>query len=650
MKRLSFIIILFISFGIAGFVRNTGNVTTKRQMEYLDRGIVAVRTSPEEVFISWRLLGTDPVEMAFNLYRGKQKLNKEPLTGSTNYIDKTAKDELYSIKVVVNGKELKDVTTCTVWKQNYLKILLNRPASGRVSGEVQITARAPRNRPVDSTNRANRPQINRPAVAPPADRRQYTYAPGDASVGDLDGDGQYEIVLKWDPSNARDNAQDGFTGNVILDAYKLDGRQLWRINLGKNIRAGAHYTQFMVYDLDGDGKAEMACKTADGTIDGKGNVIGDSTKNYINDRGKIVTGPEFLTVFNGMTGEAMKTVDYVPGRGDQCAWGNNECNGNRVDRFLACIAYLDGVHPSLVMCRGYYGRLTICAWDWQKGELKQRWFFDSDKGHPEYMGQGNHNLSAGDIDNDGKDEIVYGSSAYDDNGEPVYTTGMGHGDAMHLSDLDPDLPGLEVWAVKETGGRGGVLHSAATGKILVSIPGPGDTGRGLAADIYPDHKGFEMWSSTSNGIYDVKGVKITEAKPSMNFRIYWDGDLQDELLDKSFIDDWDFINHKPVRLLDASVQGGSSINGTKATPVISADILGDWREEVIFRGGDNASLLLYTTTIPTEYKLFTLMHDPVYRLGIAWQNVVYNQPPHLGFYIGDGLKNVPVPNIEMVKR
>ena len=175
----------------------------------------------------------------------------------------------------------------------------------------------------------NQPSNNQPD-RPPQDRRQYTYAPGDASVGDLDGDGQYEIVLKWDPSNARDNAQDGYTGNVILDAYKLNGKQLWRIDLGRNIRAGAHYTQFMVYDLDGDGKAEVACKTADGTIDGKGKVIGDANANYINDKGKIVTGPEFLTVFNGETGEAMKTVDYIPGRGDQCAWGNNECNGNRV--------------------------------------------------------------------------------------------------------------------------------------------------------------------------------------------------------------------------------------------------------------------------------------------------------------------------------
>jgi rhamnogalacturonan endolyase len=618
--------------------------TPKRQMEALDRGIVAVRTNPEEVFISWRLFGTDPAKTGFNLYRGTKKLNKKPLTVATNYTDKIQSNEVYTVKSVINGKEQSDAASCEVWNQNYLKIPLNRPAGGTMEKEVVSTRQNQLNRPA-----GNPPSGNEPANRPPQDRRQFTYAPGDASVADLDGDGQYEIVLKWDPSNARDNAQDGYTASVIIDAYELTGKQLWRINLGRNIRAGAHYTQFLVYDLDGDGKAEVACKTADGTIDSKGKVIGDAKADFVNEKGKIVTGPEFLTVFNGETGVAMKTVDYIPGRGDQCAWGNNECNGNRVDRFLGCIAYLDGVHPSLVMCRGYYGRLTICAWDWQKGELTQRWFFDSDKGSPEYMGQGNHNLSAGDIDSDGKDEIVYGSSAYDHDGKGMYVTGMGHGDAMHLSDLDPDIPGLEVWAVKETRGLGAVLHSAATGKTLFAVPGEGDTGRGNAADIYPGNRGFEMWSSTSKGIYNVKGQKITDAVPSVNFRIYWDGDLQDELLDKSFIDDWDYINHKPVRLLDASQAGGSSINGTKATPVISADILGDWREELILRGSDNASLLLFTTTIPTDYRLYTLMHDPTYRLAIAWQNVVYNQPPHLGFYIGDGLQNIPVPNIRLVK-
>ena len=344
MKLILILFLLITLFRNSAFPQKDLANIPVRQMEALDRGIVAVRKSPEEVFISWRLFGTDPAKTGFNLYRGPKKLNKKPLILTTNFTDNIPSDEVYTVKAVLNGKEQPDAVSCEVWKQNYLKIPLNRPAGGT-----------------------------------------YTYAPGDASVADLDGDGQYEIVLKWDPSNARDNAQDGYTANVIIDAYELNGKQLWRIDLGKNIRAGAHYTQLMVYDLDGDGKAEMACKTADGTIDGKGKVIGDANANYVNERGKIVTGPEFLTVFNGLTGEAMKTVDYIPGRGNQCAWGNNECNGNRVDRFLACIAYLDGVHPSLIMCRGYYGRLTICAWDWQKGALTQRWFFDSDQGHPEYQ-------------------------------------------------------------------------------------------------------------------------------------------------------------------------------------------------------------------------------------------------------------------------
>ncbi|HRT88798.1 MAG TPA: rhamnogalacturonan lyase [Bacteroidales bacterium] len=627
--------ILSVLLYVAGAINLNAQKPISRQPESLDRGIVAVRTDPNSVFISWRLLATDPEGIGFNLYRGERKLNKKPLTETTCYTDSVTSDEIYKVKSVIKGREQGESSSCMVWKDGFLRIPLNRPPGGEMEREYI---------PPDRRQGQTQPRANANNSTPPVrmsqtqNRRQYSYSPGDAGAGDLDGDGQYEIVLKWDPSNARDNAQDGFTGNVILDAYEVDGRQLWRINLGTNIRAGAHYTQFLVFDFDGDGKAEVVCKTADGTVDGKGKIIGNRDADNVNERGRILTGPEYLTVFNGLTGEAMQTVDYVPGRGNVCGWGANECNGNRVDRFLACVAYLDGKQPSLVMCRGYYGRTTLAAWDWRNGKLTMRWLFDSDKGFPEFMGQGNHNLSVADVDDDGRDEIIYGSCAFDDDGTPIYTTRMGHGDAMHLSDLDPDIPGLEVWAVKETGGWGSVMHSAADGKILLRIPDSTDVGRGLAADIYPNHRGYELWSSRTGGIYNVKGEKITSSLPPVNFRIYWDGDLQDELLDRSYIDDWDYINHKPVRLLDASKYGGVSINGTKATPVLSADLLGDWREEVIFRSTDNNSLLLFTTGIPTQYRMPTLMHDPVYRLGVAWQNVVYNQPPHTGFFMGDVIK------------
>lgn len=627
--------ILSVLLYVAGAINLNAQKPISRQPESLDRGIVAVRTDPNSVFISWRLLATDPEGIGFNLYRGERKLNKKPLSETACYTDSVTSDEIYKVKSVIKGREQGESSSCMVWKDGFLRIPLNRPPGGEMEREYI----PPDRRQGQTQPRANANNSTLPVrMSQTQNRRQYSYSPGDAGAGDLDGDGQYEIVLKWDPSNARDNAQDGFTGNVILDAYEVDGRQLWRINLGTNIRAGAHYTQFLVFDFDGDGKAEVVCKTADGTVDGKGKIIGNRDADYVNERGRILTGPEYLTVFNGLTGEAMQTVDYVPGRGNVCGWGANECNGNRVDRFLACVAYLDGKQPSLVMCRGYYGRTTLAAWDWRNGKLTMRWLFDSDKGFPEFMGQGNHNLSVADVDDDGRDEIIYGSCAFDDDGTPIYTTRMGHGDAMHLSDLDPDIPGLEVWAVKETGGWGSVMHSAADGKILLRIPDSSDVGRGLAADIYPNHRGYELWSSRTGGIYNVKGEKITSSVPPVNFRIYWDGDLHDELLDRSYIDDWDFINHKPVRLLDASKYGGVSINGTKATPVLSADILGDWREEVIFRSTDNNSLLLFTTGIPTQYRMPTLMHDPVYRLGVAWQNVVYNQPPHTGFFMGDVIK------------
>ena len=592
----------------------------QRQMEYLNRGAVAVPNTEGDVLVSWRLLGNDPDNIAFNMYRGKTKLNDKPLTASTNFLDKNpAQGTIYTIKSILKGKEQKDDAKALSLSQNYLDIPLQVPADGTTP-----------------------------------DGKPFNYTANDASVGDLDGDGQYEIILKWEPSNAKDNSQDGYTGNVFLDAYQLDGKQLWRIDLGKNIRAGAHDTQFTVYDLDSDGKAELACKTADGTVDGKGKVIGDASKDYRTPAGRILEGAEFFTIFDGLTGAALATTDYLPSRSPIESWGtarSNDRNGNRADRFLACVAYLDGQQPSVVMCRGYYARSVAAAWDWRKGKLTSRWVFDTKNGFPTFEGQGNHNLTPADVDGDGKDEIVFGSMVIDDDGKGLYSTGFGHGDAIHVSDLDPTHEGLEVFGIHENKDHnpdrpGMALYDAKTGATLWRGAKGKDVGRGVAADIDPAHLGAEMWGGMmvdgKSRLLNSKGEDIGEAPRSVNFLAWWDGDLSRELLDGNHID-----KYKGGRLLTA--EGCMSNNGTKSTPALSADIWGDWREEVILRTTDNKSLRIYSTTIPTEHRLVTLMHDSQYRLSIAWQNVAYNQPPHTSYYLGEGMKTAPKVEIKVMQ-
>ncbi|MDP4177304.1 MAG: cellulose binding domain-containing protein [Bacillota bacterium] len=582
----------------------TTNPTT-RQMEKLDRGVTAVKVD-KGVFVSWRILGTEFNGVNFNLYRDNVKVNTSPITTS-NFIDSSGTaSSTYTVSAIVNNVEQTKSTPVKVLANNYLSVALQKPQGGTTPDKVS-----------------------------------YTYSANDMSVGDVDGDGQYELIVKWDPSNSKDNSQKGYTGNVYLDAYKLNGTKLWRIDLGKNIRAGAHYTQFMVYDLDGDGKAEVACKTADGTVDGTGKVIGNASADYRNSSGYILSGPEYFTIFEGKTGKALSTTNYDPPRGTVSSWGDSY--GNRVDRFLACIAYLDGVHPSIVMCRGYYTRTVLAAYNWRNGTLTKLWRFDSnDFGNSSYAGEGNHNLSVGDVDNDGKDEIIYGACAIDDNGKGMYTTGLGHGDAMHLGDLDPDHPGLEVFDIHEDK-PSTELHDAQTGKILWKVPASSDVGRGLCADIDPTHKGEEMWSMAQYSLFDAKGNVIANNRPSVNFAIWWDGDLSRELLDGNSISKWDYKTSRANTILTASEC--SSNNTTKATPCLQADIFGDWREEVIWKTTDSSALHIYTTTDLTTTRLYTLMHDPVYRLGIAWQNVAYNQPPHTGFYLGTDTTSIPTPNI-----
>lgn len=503
------------------------------------------------------------------------------------------------------------------------------------------------------------------------------YTPGDASVGDLDGDGRYEIVLTQEQS-PRDNSQPGFTGNTLLQAYTLDGILLWTIQLGRNIREGAHYTQLIVFDLDGDGRAEITCKTADGTIDGTGNIIGDAHADWREPEsagrhraGHIKHGPEYLTIFDGRTGAALATTQYLPQRAPgtdnptdeqlRAVWG--DANANRSDRYLAGVAYLDGRLPSVIMCRGYYTRTVLAAWDWRDGQLTSRWVFDSDAS-PEnqpYAGQGNHSLSIADVDDDGRDEIIYGAMVVDDDGTGLYSTGWGHGDALHVGDLVPDNQGLEVFDIQERFDLQGMsMRDARTGRPLFLIPsvkadetgsdkgeGPG---RGNSFNIDPRFPGAESWAAGAqmDGIRDAYGHLILAQRPRSfpcNFGILWDGDLLHELLDQNRITKWNWLNETLEPLLIA--HSCTSNNGTKATPALSCDLWGDWREEVIWRTRDNRELRIYTSTIPTKHRLFTLMHDPQYRLSIAWQNVAYNQPPHPSFYLDEATPLPAPPDIAL---
>ena len=624
----------------------------QRQMENLGRGMIAVNQGDSKVFVSWRMLGTDPDSIAFNLYRatngGKAvKLNHQPIADVTSFVDEKAdltKSNSYFVRPVLNRREQEASKAFTL------------PANAPARQYLSIPLQTPQG-----------------------------YAPNDASAGDLDGDGEYEIVIHM-AGRGRDNSQPGMTDPPILQAYKLDGTLLWTINLGKNIREGAHYTQFMVYDLDGDGRAEVACKTADGTVDGKGKVIGDANADYRMPEGSVVkvrnrsgqeeqrsmtgyilSGPEYLTIFDGLTGAALATTNYIPPRHPTklnptteelaAVWGDGV--GNRADRFLACIAYLDGKRPSLVMTRGYYTRAVLAAWNWRDGKLTNVWTFDSDDGTPgnqAYRGQGNHNLTVTDVDGDGKDEIIFGACVIDDNGKGLYSTGLGHGDALHVTDLDPARPGLEVFDIQERfDDAGASFRDARTGEIIwkkASVQAGPDgegPGRGLALDIDPRHKGYESWvrGAGIRGLFNAKGEKISDATPrSCNFGVFWDGDVLSELLDRNYIAKWNWTDGSETTLLTA--EGCTSNNGTKATPALSADLLGDWREEVIWRTTDNKELRIYTTTIPTQHRFYTFMHDPQYRLSIAWQNVAYNQPPHTSFYIGEGMAKPPRPSIVLV--
>lgn len=654
-----------------------GQKSSQFPMERLDRGLVALPAAGKGIYLSWRLLGTDCKNVCFDIERDGKVIAHH--IRATNFTD-------------VKGSPAHSYRLISYQNEPKMDAPMQREVSKPVKPWTDLYKSLP---------------INRPEGGTAPDGRGYTYTPNDCSVGDVDGDSEYELIVKWDPSNSHDNSHDGYTGDVILDCYKFDGTQLWRINLGKNIRAGAHYTQFLVFDFDGDGKSEMICKTSAGSIDGQGRFVSesatdteirslDNAADYRNRKGRIKNGPELLTVFNGETGKAMHTIWYNPNRafgvGRQVAeserleadgfpayssvWGDKNNYGNRGERYLAGVAYLDGAahRPSAVMCRGYYTRSYLWAVDFDGKQLTTKWLHASLTPHDWVVmdgegkvikeahglsatafAQGAHSLAVGDVDGDGCDEITYGSAAINYDGSLLYSTGLGHGDALHLSDLDPDRPGLEVFMVHEERPYGSDYRDARTGEILYRTLDRDDTGRGVAADIDGRHRGFEMWSLDSKEVRDCHGKVIADdpsQMPAMNFRIYWDGDLQDELLANGrrphfapYLQKWNGKKAVPLPLSKGkhlSEMGHSvSNNWTKATPNLQADILGDWREEVIYWDESDASHLnIFTTNIPTEYRIPTLMHDHIYRLSVAWQNVGYNQPPHLGYYLPDHAERI----------
>lgn len=644
--------------GLLVSVAMQAQVTPVSQMEKLGRGVVALASSGSGKFVSWRYLGTDdPVRTTFNVIRNGVVI-KEGLA-VTNYKDTGGTNSSeYQIATLVDGEVVDISTPVKAWENAWLKLPLNRPAGGSNSSG------------------------------------SYTYSPNDCSVGDVDGDGEYELFVKWDPSDSQDNSKGGYTGNVFIDCYKLDGTHLWRIDLGCNIRAGAHYTQFMVYDFDGDGNAEMMCKTAPGSKDGTGVYVNQATdntaiknasntKDWRNSGGRIDGGQEYLTVFEGLTGKAINTIAYYPNRNtkaelseatgsfnwdDRSGKSDKGSYGNRGERYLAAVAYLDGPEgkASGIFCRGYYTYAYVWAVDFDGEKLTPRWLHRSDSktkysvvtynaqgtgtskeytpskatsgsGSNTMYGNGNHNMSVGDVDGDGCDEIIWGAAALDNDGKLLYATGFGHGDAIHMGQMIPGREGMQVFDIHEEGGTyAWDLHDAATGEIIFKGGPEGvDNGRGMAAQL--TNKSAEWWFSSAKAREQrsaATGETASDKSASLNFRMYWDETVQDALLDGNVVDKYNSSSNSFSRLTTFSDIGPSSTcNSTKNTPNLSADILGDWREEVILYSvsDEETCLGVYSTNVATAYRIPTLMHDHTYRMGICWQNTAYNQPPHIGY-------------------
>lgn len=624
--------------------------------------------------ISWRMLKTDPSNVAFDIYKSEDgnvevKLNEEPILNTTSWSDAdidVTKINQYRVTLANQTETLCDYT-------------FTPEMATKFHHEIRLNMNVPE-----------------PAI---------TYSPDDIQLGDLDGDGELEIVVKREPYDGA-NMGVWFNGTTLLEAYKMDGTFLWQIDLGINIRSGSHYTSYILYDFDGDGLCEIAFRSSEGTkfadgttitdaygivndyrireTDGKGWYSGAAIQRDLSDPstkttcGLIMEGPEYVSICRGYDGREITRIDNIPrgGEGSKVSrakywseyWGDDF--GNRMDRFFIGVAYLDGIpdettgvrvaNPSLIISRGIYSNWQVWALDLRGNELVPRWKFDTADHSSKWKGMCSHCFRVADLDGDGRDEILYGSAAIDDDGSELWCSGNGHGDILHVGKFIKDRPGLQIVASfeesKDYEGQGNgyacQVIDARNGSMIAghgrNLPADrSDVGRCIVADVDPNSPDFEFWSSTQEGMFSCNGGRLVSNEfPTgigggvlYNVAIYWSGQSTREMYDRSCIVSYkenpDVNKSNKKRLLALNIYGTNDGNhGSKYNPCYYGDFLGDYREEIILGSSDGMSLYIFSTNHPTTHRLPHLMTDHTYDMSQAMQNMGYNQGTNLGYYVG----------------